>query len=231
MAVAVDAARQLHLLLILSDSALPIGSFAYSSGLESCVAHSPQTAIDEFLLHSVDSLCHTTVPLLRAAYATPQESSSLDDLFDANTPCEVARRASAAQGRALLKLLDRCLCPGKSSDELTVYKTAISQKKAFGHFGVCYGLVGKLLRVEIDQLVYTFVQSHVKAVLSAAVRLSLLGPYEMTELLASSTTHDLILDCISRTREILPDDICQTHPLLDIYQGRHALLYSRIFNA
>lgn len=195
----------------------------------------------DFLAHSIDSICHTTVPLLCTAYAQSETAVELDDVFDANTPCEVARRASAAQGRALLKLLDRCFVgrgvqaqfaeQEQVAKHVQALRAAIRDRRAQGHFGVVYGLTGLSLGIDLDSLVYTFVQAHAKAVLSAAVRLSLLGPYEMTEVLASPETQRLITTAIDDTRHLHPDEVCQTHSLLDIYQGRHTLLYSRIFNA
>ena len=178
------------------------------------------------------------MPLLRAVYARPERAVELDDVFDANTPCEVARRASSSQGRSLLKLLDRCFSSRAelSTDDvgrshIAALRTAIRERHAQGHFGVVYGLAGLVLGIDLDSLVYAFVHAHTKAVLSAAVRLSLVGPYEMTELLASSTTQTVITNAIASTQDTRPDEICQTHSLLDIYQGRHTLLYSRIFNA
>ncbi|KMU77138.1 hypothetical protein CISG_06176 [Coccidioides immitis RMSCC 3703] len=59
-----------HSLFLLSDSALPLGSFAYSSGY-------------------------------------PDHLETLDNDLDASTPCCVGRRASVAQGMALLVVWER----------------------------------------------------------------------------------------------------------------------------
>lgn len=207
--------------------------------MESASIHNRQLDVAEFLRHSILSLCQTTVPFLHAAYGAPHEAIAIDDTFDANTPCQVARRSSIAQGRALLKLLDRTFLPHCSDEDERLfgdvkrYKAAVQapREPAHGHFGVVFGLVGRVLNIDLDRLTFTFLQSHAKAVLSAAVRLSLIGPYESTHLLASKTTRETIASCSERARGCTMDDSGQTFSMIDLWQGRHELLYSRIFSA
>ncbi|KLJ07182.1 urease accessory protein, partial [Blastomyces silverae] len=112
-----------HALLLLSDSALPLGSFAYSSGLESYLAHNkllqsqsqsqsqprtnPVTSFHLFLSFSLASLASTTLPYVLAAHRHPEQLETLDNDLDASTPCTVTRRASVAQGLALLGVWER----------------------------------------------------------------------------------------------------------------------------
>lgn len=104
-----------HFLLLLSDSALPLGSFAFSSGLESYLAHnrrpptSPHSAssFTSFLALSLSSYASTTLPFVLAAHDDPSAAAALDDALDAAIVCTVGRRASTAQGRALLSIWER----------------------------------------------------------------------------------------------------------------------------
>ncbi|KKZ64793.1 hypothetical protein EMCG_09304, partial [[Emmonsia] crescens] len=110
-----------HALLLLSDSALPLGSFAYSSGLESYLAHnkqlqsqsqskprtSPTASFHLFLSFSLASLASTTLPYVLTAHRHPDQLETLDNDLDASTPCTVTRRASVAQGLALLGVWER----------------------------------------------------------------------------------------------------------------------------
>lgn len=198
-------------------------------------------------------MASTALPFLRAAYEAPEEAAHLDDLFDANTPCLVARRSSIAQGRALLKLLDKTFLQFCHDDEEMVftsvkhYRKVISSSSAasssaahegsadaeyaFGHFCIVFGLVGRVLKIDIERLSYAFLQSHAKAVLSAAVRLSLVGPYESTHLLASNDTRAAIRKCIAENLDRDVSSAGQTFSMIDLWQGRHELLYSRIFSA
>ncbi|KAJ5242194.1 Urease accessory protein UreF [Penicillium citrinum] len=103
----------LHALLLLSDSALPLGSFAYSSGLESYLAHNkprrgnPVTSFHHFLKLSIASIASTSLPYVLAGYRNPATLDTLDNDLDASTPCIVAQRASVAQGRALIGVWER----------------------------------------------------------------------------------------------------------------------------
>ena len=132
--------KESYLLLLLSDANLPTGSFVASAGLESTVAHAlfhvpgpPGSDILAFLRSSVDTYARSALPFARdahritAAYTTtttggPPKSKSeldtaltaltrLDALYDASTLNHIARRASCAQGTALLTLYTRGFTP------------------------------------------------------------------------------------------------------------------------
>ena len=73
--------------------------------------------------------------------------------------------------------------------------------------------------------------SHVKALLSAAVRASMFGPYHAQKLLASTETQEGIKRVIERERDTKIEDAGQSVPVMDLWIGRHEMLYSRIFNS
>lgn len=73
--------------------------------------------------------------------------------------------------------------------------------------------------------------SHVKALLSAAVRASVFGPYQAQKILASEEVQEGIRDVVERVWEWDIEDAGQGVPVMDLWVGRHELLYSRIFNS
>ena len=77
---------------------------------------------------------------------------------------------------------------------------------------------------------YVFLLNHAKGVLSAAVRLSLVGPYQAQTILATTQTRQLLRDTLEEVRGLNVEDAGQTWALLDVYQGRQEILYSRVFN-
>jgi len=77
---------------------------------------------------------------------------------------------------------------------------------------------------------YVFLLNHAKAVMSAAVRLSLVGPYQSQTILAAAQTRQLLRNILDEVRDMSIDDAGQTWALLDVYQGRQEILYSRVFN-
>ena len=182
-----DAATESYLLLLLSDGNLPTGSFVASSGLESHTTHALGSARDPlgatvaFVRDSVQTYARSALPFVRdahravLAYAAGEMGADadadgaaimdtllrLDALYEANTLNHVARRASCAQGVALLTLYTKGFaCPPmlasvqpeeKREKERRVAKLVdrlkllVRGEKTHGHLPVCWGvLVGAL---------------------------------------------------------------------------------------
>ncbi|KAJ6539651.1 UreF-domain-containing protein [Mycena capillaripes] len=123
-----------NLLLLLSDSNLPTGSFVASSGLESFLKHGfgspPLTqpsanlkldTIATFIRDSLATYAPSALPFVSDAHAAVSQLrcgeidvertltllTELDDLYECMTLNHVARRASASQGVALLSLYSK----------------------------------------------------------------------------------------------------------------------------
>lgn len=75
------------------------------------------------------------------------------------------------------------------------------------------------------------VLGHVKALASAAVRAGVFGPYQAQKLLAGDEVRRLVDLAVQREWATEVEDACQTVPVMDLWVGRHELLYSRIFNS
>jgi urease accessory protein len=269
------ATNSLHTLLLLSDSALPLGSFAFSSGLESYLAHhklkcaptssgpahanpSQLTAFHTFLSLSLQSLSSTALPYVLAAYREPERIDELDNDFDASTICTVARRASVAQGRALLSVWERsfrshhvsttsngCVDGSGTENGLGHASTAISSLQALStalrsskeayspnaHMAPLWGIITLILAIPLHSSAYLFLFSHARTVISAAVRASVLGPYQAQHVLASTSLRTSIEVLVNRYWNRRTDDAGQSVPAVDLWVGRHEMLYSRIFNS
>lgn len=252
---------RLHALLILSDSALPLGSFAFSSGLESYIAHrktgdKSKSTVDlyPFLLDSVTNVASTALPYLQAAYRAPDTLSALDNDFDASTICSVARRASIAQGKALITVWERSLVvytrptessacddapiTARASHALAKFMAQVKQNQAdiFGlrstaHFAPLFGVVCAALSVTCSEASFLFLLNHAKAVLSAAVRAGVMGPYQSQAILANPDLRLHIERGIAMYADVDTTLAAVTAPAMDLWMGRHELLYSRIFNS
>jgi urease accessory protein len=240
-----------HALLLLSDSALPLGSFAFSSGLESFIGHhklpnaaAKVAALDSFLEHSIGNVASTALPYVLSAYNEPSRLEDLDNAFDASTPCTVARRASVAQGKALLTIWEKALASSTASNaqiaarHVTAFSAATKSSKpdAFGlqlnaHFPPLFGAACLALGLGSEETAYLFLLNHAKAVLSAAVRASVIGPYQSQAILASGKLRTWIRASIERCGGREVEDANVTVPTMDLWMGRHELLYSRIFNS
>lgn len=72
---------------------------------------------------------------------------------------------------------------------------------------------------------------HVKALVSAAVRANLMGPYAAQKVLASGATQEMIAAAVEREWTTPYEEAGQGVPVMDLWVGRHEMLYSRIFNS
>jgi urease accessory protein len=263
--IALSHSPSLHTLLLLADSALPLGSFAFSSGLESFLAHkkleghgerSQQTLFSTFLSLSLQSLASTALPFVLAAYRDPTRLDELDNDFDASTPCTVARRASVAQGKALLSVWERSFkshyhAGSNQADDNNISSSAATDEvhailKAFStslratsnndlpsnaHLAPLWGVITLLLRIDLKSSAYLFIFSHARTVVSAAVRASVLGPYQAQAVLATTDLQRQIGALVEKYWDRTTEDAGQSVPVVDLWVGRHEKLYSRIFNS
>jgi urease accessory protein len=197
---------------------------------------------------SLSSYASTTLPFVLAAHRNPSHLIELDDTLDAAMICTVGRRASVAQGRALLSIWDRSfsssLPPGASEKDVQVLRefTALLRSSsstvsggnlppASAHLGPLFGSIARILGLSLEQTAYVFMLSHVKALLSAAVRASMFGPYHAQKVLASREVQVGIREVMEREWWTRIEDAGQCVPVMDLWVGRHEMLYSRIFNS
>ncbi|KAG9501155.1 hypothetical protein J7337_006839 [Fusarium musae] len=174
------------------------------------------------------------------AHRDPESLPQLDDQLDAAIICTVGRRASVAQGRALLGIWERSFrasCPdvdGKPLREFAALLRRESQKEVplvSAHLAPLFGAICALVGLGLRQTAYVFMLSHVKALISAAVRASVFGPYQAQKVLAGQQVQKMIDDMIDREWNTPVEEAGQTVPLMDLWIGRHETLYSRIFNS
>lgn len=236
-----------------------MGSFAYSSGLESYLAHNKplrsntSASFHCFLKLSIASIASTSLPYVLAGYRHPETLDTLDNDLDASTPCIVAQRASVAQGRALIGVWERAFRASfaRSASADSGAEVAVSSIDEFsdalkswsfdevdeydmgpkGHFAPLWGVVCRAMGLDLHQTAYVFVLNHAKGVLSAAVRASVMGPYQAQNILASQSLQNTIMGRIEREWDTPVEQAGQVVPALDLWVGRHELLYSRIFNS
>ncbi|KAI1391100.1 uncharacterized protein F4822DRAFT_173575 [Hypoxylon trugodes] len=249
-----------HYLLLLSDSALPLGSFAFSSGLESYLAHtrrrgpSPSassSSFSSFLPLSLSSYASTTLPFALAAHRNPssENAANLDDELDAAIVCRVGRRASVAQGRALLAIWEKSIASSLSSQTpsstLKTYSDLLRSTSSTSkgsdtkglpppvsaHLPPLFGAISSLCGLTAHQAAYIFMLNHAKALVSAAVRAGLFGPYQAQRVLAGQEVQTYITAVVDREWDTRVEDAGQNVPVMDFWVGRHELLYSRIFNS
>jgi urease accessory protein len=216
------------LVLQLSDSGFPSGSFAHSGGLESaCHAGLVATVadLDRYVASHLWNLGHAALPFAGAAFDEPDEVWTLDRLLDVRVTNHVANRASRTQGRAFVATCARVF------DEPRVTEMA---RRARGlevpaHLAPLFGAVLAVLGVGRDQALDLLLFSSARSVVSAAVRLGIVGPYQGQRTL--SRCIPVAVRVLTRCRRLRPEDAATVSPLLDVVGATHDRLYARLFQS
>ncbi len=97
------------------------------------------------------------------------------------------------------------------------------------HFAPVFGACLRRLEISRATTARMFFFNHLRSVLAAAVRLNITGPMEaqMLQQRAAVKAEEIMIRCESLTL----DDLAQTSPLLDLWQGAQDRLYSRLFQS
>ncbi|EPX73274.1 urease accessory protein UreF [Schizosaccharomyces octosporus yFS286] len=227
-----------HLSLILSDAAFPLSSFSYSFGLESYLSHQPRrttSAFFDFLPLSLNSLLYTNLPTVKESWETPENYLQIEEFFESTQTCTIGQKVSTMQGKALLgvwvKSFSTFMIPNEISKLLMNYDYLVRHRKALGHFPVIWGILCRALGISLERTCYLYLLNHTKSICSAAVRLDVLSSFQYVSTLVHPETETLLKESLNVALSLTLEDTSQTWYPLDLWQGRHSLLYSRIFNS
>lgn len=212
----------------LGDSAFPVGGFAHSAGLEAAVQLGEvedEAQLRRFLRDALWQAGHGSLPLVGAAHDDPQRLAELDALCDAFLTGAVANRASRTQGRALLSTCSRAFAGAAAQlDSLSARCRALGLCM---HQTPLWGVITSVLGVDRQDAEQLFLHLTLRSLLSAAIRLGLLGPLQAQheQFQLSATLQEVQTRC----SQIAAEDVVQTAPLIELFQSAHDRLYSRLF--
>ncbi|CAH0522620.1 unnamed protein product [Peronospora belbahrii] len=222
------------------DSLYPTGGFAHSVGLEAAMQEGLVTAssLREFVSMSLHQSANFALPLVFSSHQiVTSEYDFVDSILSLNSRAtalysnHVARKASFAQGSALLRLALSTYAPTypRIQTLISIQKEAKTRDKGGVHHAVLFGVVCALLGVEVEstQRMYLFVTT--RDVLSAATRLNLVGPLEASKLQFETTSLLEKVFLAKKNREV--EESYSSAPVLDLAQAMHDQLYTRIFNS
>ena len=214
------ATAGLATLLVLADGRLPSGGHAHSGGLEAAVAAGRVREVADvggFLRGRLHTTGLVSAAFAAGACARTGKCSDLDRGLDARTPSPALRRASRAQGRALLRA-------GRAMWELPPVGREPHHPVALGVLAAAAGL-GPL------EAAVAAAHGAVSGPASAAVRLLGLDPYAVHAVLAGLAPEidRVAADAAARTDDPVDDLPAAGAPLLDIGAELHATWEVRLF--
>lgn len=212
-------------LLHLADSALPVGSFAFSNGLEAAAKIGlvrDGRDLAGYIVTNLEQAASFELPFLNTFHAGGDLARPLVD-FDASLTVPEMRRASRSQARGLLRLLER-IYAGHGIEEVSL---TMARAGVPAHYlpslGMCLARIG----VAVEQARRLHLFCVLRDQVSAAIRLGIVGPAEGHELQAGLFGRCEALERKSAEKDYL--SAFRTAPLIDIAQGSHIQLYSRLF--
>lgn len=211
------------LLLQLVDGAFPSGGFAHSAGLEPSLHLRGVGELEPFVDEVLWQSARSALPFVRRACEAPNELPAVDRLFDATSTSHVANRASRAQGRALAGAARRVF------EQDAILRIAEHVQNGPAHHAPVFGAIFGTLGITVADTQTAWLHGVMRGVLSAAVRLGVVGPLEAQQIQATRTAAlDHMLESCGR---LSLDDAASTSPLLELFGALHDRLDGRLFQS
>ena len=210
----------------LADSAFPSGGFAHSGGVEAAFQFGEirrRDTVIAFLEAALNQAGNGALPFVNAAFNQVEAFSMIDSYCDAFTSNHVANRASRLQGRAFLNSVDRAF----GSEPLQQLRGELNDLPS--HFAPVFGAVARLLQIEKLAALRLFLFIQLRGWISSAVRLGIIGPLEGQGI--QRQLSPLAERTVESCHDLGLDDVAQTAPLIDLFQGSQDRLYSRLFQS
>lgn len=210
------------------DSAFPTGGFAHSNGLETAKQAGQVRDEDDLVEFSqvvLQQAADTVLPYVECVYQTPESLTTADAHCDAFLVNPVANRASRAQGNGLIVAATSAF-PGEA---LAQFKRTARREQWPSHVAPLYGAIFRQLEIPLSDIRRSVLYVTVRTVLSAAIRLNIVGPLRSQALqqeLAPYAEHLLQRRVVTDYRRVT-----QSAPVLDVWQSSHDRLYSRLFHS
>ncbi|MEM8828841.1 MAG: urease accessory UreF family protein [Cyanobacteria bacterium P01_G01_bin.19] len=224
--------EQKLILMQLSDSFFPSGSYTLSHGLESLVQNSQikhpsdVTAFLKVLLHNRIGTCDLVAAIHSHQGSMDRDLARIreaDARLFAQNAIAITRRTQRQSGRALLTVA-RSTWQSKQLEILD--SDRISNRFNCLH-PVVFGVVGNLAGIDSTDTALAFLHSFVTGILGAAIRLGILGHLQAQQ---------ISLELRSDMEAILPaafslkiDRMHACTPTIDLAQMRHSRLNTRLF--
>lgn len=217
-------------LLQITDSAFPLGSFAFSYGLESTAKLGLIKNIADlkkYLLNVLTQISCSELPFVTSCYKCEAgEDEILVEVFrriDAFVTIPCIRKGSITQGRSLLQAV-KSVYPEHHFHEVIHW---LQRNGLSPHYSAVFGIVTRIVGLSHMETLSAYAYIALRDQVSAAVRLGLLGPNEAQGMLRETLGH--VQTHIDRVKGLGYHRAYKVAAALEIAQAHHPKLYSRLF--
>ncbi|MFN0053261.1 MAG: urease accessory protein UreF [Planctomycetales bacterium] len=222
-------------LLQIADSALPIGGYTHSWGLEAAIARG--------LVHDPESLERWTGRWLRTSLGPLEgvlaaagfrvahagdaaELVALNQLADASIMPPTTRMASREMGAQLLSLGETW---GWSAAGLVPFVSALSAESVACHHPIAFGLVGALAEGQIEDVLTAYLHQASLGMIGAGVRAIPLGHTHGQQVL--TYLQDDIRDLAAALCDRDPETAGAGCPFYEVLCDEQTRLYARMYRS
>mgnify|MGYP001267038420 CR=1 FL=1 len=224
--------KEIYRLFQLTDSLFPTGAFACSHGLEAYT--------QEGIVHDAATLSSFTTTSVRVAlgrgdglFASISYSSSkkqgwdeiihFDNMIHTMKLAKESRDTSLKIGRRLTSTISTVYPNHKTYKIASMVKT----KSTRGHHAVMFGALSAHLNISQKECIQVFLYTWLSTVVSAAIRLRIIGPIEGQQQITSQLP--LLAEVSDSILSRRAEDLAPSSPGLDIRLMAHEKSYSRLF--
>ncbi|KAG0202576.1 hypothetical protein BGX33_009580 [Mortierella sp. NVP41] len=112
---------------------------------------------------------------------------------------------------------------------LKPFKALLRSEEVAGHYPIAFAMIARLLGFDLATTRYLHLHLHARTLLSSAIRLALVGPFQAQHIMTRSQAKARFID--AKTADLTIEDAAQTFLLGDICSGVHGRLWTRLFNS